>query len=195
MSDRELKKKLRLDRLAVRDAMPAETRIEASLRIADHAERLIDVMPGDIVSGFYPLRSEVDLRPLMAQLKERGARLSLPVVIDRVTILFRELLAGADLVDTGFGTRGPGPDAPVVDPQIMLVPLAAFDWRGHRIGYGAGHYDRAIARLIEKGRAPRLIGIAFDCQEVPEVPFEPHDVRLSAILTESGMRSISADQE
>ncbi len=60
----------------------------------------------------------------------------------------------------------------MLDPSIMLVPLAAFDERGHRIGYGAGHYDRAIARLTRSGRAPRLVGIAFDCQEVPLVPDE-----------------------
>ncbi|RUW72628.1 5-formyltetrahydrofolate cyclo-ligase, partial [Mesorhizobium sp. M2A.F.Ca.ET.067.02.1.1] len=71
---------------------------------------------------------------------------------------------------------------------LMLVPLAAFDGRGHRIGYGAGYYDRAIARLAEKGIMPRLIGIAFDCQEVERVPEENHDVIIPEILTESGLR-------
>jgi 5-formyltetrahydrofolate cyclo-ligase len=80
----------------------------------------------------------------------------------------------------------------VLDPTLMLVPLAAFDRRGHRIGYGAGHYDRAIARLHAKGLKPALIGIAFDCQEVGTVPNEPHDVRLDAILTESGLRTFAA---
>ena len=73
-------------------------------------------------------------------------------------------------------------------PLVMLIPLAAFDLRGHRIGYGAGYYDRAIARLQGKGIAPRLIGIAFDCQEVPLVPNEWHDVIIPELLTESGMR-------
>ena len=73
----------------------------------------------------------------------------------------------------------------------MLVPLAAFDRRGHRIGYGAGHYDRAIAKLHDKGMRPRLIGVAFDCQEVPLVPDEWHDVMLSDVLTESGLRSFA----
>jgi 5-formyltetrahydrofolate cyclo-ligase len=71
------------------------------------------------------------------------------------------------------------------------VPLSAFDRTGQRIGYGAGYYDRAIARLREKGLARQLIGIAFDCQEVPSVPAEPHDVPLDAILTESGLVIIS----
>ena len=107
--------------------------------------------------------------------------------------MFRELHRGAALVDMGFGTAGPGPEAGVVEPSLMLVPLAAFDARGHRIGYGAGYYDRAIARLQSNGHAPRLVGIAFDCQEVERVPDEPHDVVVPEILTERGLRRFAAE--
>ena len=141
-----------------------------------------------IVSGFLPIRSEADLKPLMAALAQRGARLCLPVILDRATIVFREYLAHRPLVDTGFGTSGPDADAAVLDPAVMLVPLAAFDAQGNRIGYGAGHYDRAIARLHAKGLAPRLVGVAFDCQRVDAVPAEAHDVRLGECLSESGLR-------
>ncbi|BCH55362.1 5-formyltetrahydrofolate cyclo-ligase [Agrobacterium vitis] len=149
----------------------------------------MEIAPGTMVSGFLPIRSEVDPQPLMEILRRRGADLCLPVVLDRQTICFRQWHIDTPLVDTGFGTRGPGPDAPVVNPQILLIPLAAFDRQGNRIGYGAGHYDRAIARLHQKGLNPLLIGIAFDCQEVADVPFEPHDVALHAILTESGYKN------
>ena len=186
---KDLKAQIRNGRLAARDALPAATRTEFSLSMADHAGDAIDFDPGTIVSGFLPIRSEADIRPLMARLKARGARLCLPIVQDKTTIVFRELVPGAELIDTGFGTRGPGPEAAVLDPEILLVPLSAFDAAGNRIGYGAGYYDRAIARLLQKGMEPRLIGIAFDCQEVAEVPAEPHDVRLQAILTESGLRT------
>lgn len=189
MTIKDLKAQLRNERLAARDRIPAETRTEFSLLIADHGGDAFDFEPGTIISGFLPIRSEADIRPLMARLKARGARLCLPIVQDRMTIVFRELVTGAELVDTGFGTRGPGPDAAILDPEILLMPLSAFDARGDRIGYGAGHYDRAIARLLQKGMDPRLIGIAFDCQEVAEVPAEPHDVRLQAVLTESGFRT------
>jgi 5-formyltetrahydrofolate cyclo-ligase len=128
------------------------------------------------------------VRPLMFALRESGARLCLPAILDETTIVFRELVRGAALVDMGFGTAGPGNEAETLDPDIMLVPLAAFDPRGHRIGYGAGYYDRAIASLTAKGHAPRLVGIAFDCQLVPVVPDEPHDVIIPEILTESGLR-------
>jgi 5-formyltetrahydrofolate cyclo-ligase len=185
---KSLKKQLRLEALARRDALSDEYRIEASLDMAQ-AVGLLAVEPGQTVSGFWPMRSEADIRPLMFALRESGARLALPAILDKTTIVFRELVRGAALIDMGFGTAGPGPEADVLDPSLMLVPLAAFDGRGHRIGYGAGYYDRAIARLIERGLRPKLVGIAFDCQLVDAVPDEAHDVSLDAILTESGLRA------
>jgi 5-formyltetrahydrofolate cyclo-ligase len=185
---KSLKKQLRLDALARRDALPAEFCIESSLGMADAAV-LLAVEPGQTVSGFWPMRSEADIRPLMFALHEKGARLALPAILDKTTIVFRELVRGAQMIDMGFGTAGPGPEAEVLDPSLMLVPLAAFDARGHRIGYGAGYYDRAIARLIERGMRPRLVGVAFDCQRVDAVPDEAHDIALDAVLTESGLRA------
>lgn len=152
----------------------------------------LHIEPGMAVSGFLPIRSELDLRPTMALLAGRGARLCVPAILDRETIVFRELVRGAPLVDMGFGTYGPGPEADILEPDLMLVPLAAFDARGHRIGYGAGYYDRAIARLRASGRAPRLVGTAFACQEVEQVPAEAHDVPLPEIITESGLRRFAA---
>ena len=181
---------LRGERLAARDALDLAERVSKSLEIAAHGIEALAFSPGTIISGFLPIRSEADLRPLLDMLRGRGARLCLPVVLDKQTIMFREFRADMPLVSTGFGTSGPGPDAPVLDPEILLVPLAAFDAKGHRIGYGAGHYDRAIAKLHAKALNPVLIGIAFDCQEVPSVPAEQHDVALHAVLTESGFRKI-----
>jgi len=184
---KSLKKQLRLDALARRDALDVLFRIEASIGMAD-AAGLLAVEPGQMVAGFWPMRSEVDIRPLMFALREKGARLALPAILDKTTIVFRELVRGAQMIDMGFGTAGPGQEAEVLDPSLMLVPLAAFDGRGHRIGYGAGYYDRAIARLIEQGMKPRLVGVAFDCQRVNAVPDEAHDVALDTVLTESGLR-------
>ena len=185
------KKALRAASLARRDGLDPQWRIEAALGMAE-ATAGIDLPHGCVVSGFWPIRSEPDTRPMMAAMAARGARLCLPAILDRTTIVFRELVRGAPLVEMGFGTMGPPDTADLLEPTIMLVPLSAFDARGHRIGYGAGHYDRAIARLIAAGRAPRLVGIAFDCQQVPRVPDEPHDVVLSDILTESGLRPFPA---
>ncbi len=189
---RTLKKELRKEALARRDALDPFWRIEASLEMAETARDRIAFEPGAIVSGFWPMRSEVDVRPMMFALREHGARLCLPAILDKTTIVFRELVRGAPMVDMGFGTVGPHEEAEVLDPAIKLIPLAAFDARGHRIGYGAGYYDRAIARLQDAGKEPRLIGIAFNCQEVAKVPDEPHDVIVQEILTESGLRRFEA---
>ncbi|RWL82600.1 MAG: 5-formyltetrahydrofolate cyclo-ligase [Mesorhizobium sp.] len=187
-SPKDLKKQLRKEALGRRDALDEFWRVEIALEMAETAKEKIDFEPGRIVSGFWPMRSEVDVRPLMFALREKGARLCLPAILDKTTMVFRELVRGAPMVEMGFGTVGPHEEAEVLDPTLMLVPLAAFDARGHRIGYGAGYYDRAIAMLAEKGIAPRLIGIAFDCQEVERVPEENHDVIIPEILTESGLR-------
>jgi 5-formyltetrahydrofolate cyclo-ligase len=184
---------MRTERLALRDAIPAQTRIDKAHAMLAHAGDSIALDPGMVVSGFLPIRSEADIRPLLERLRERGARICVPVILDKETIVFRELVSDGPLVSSGFGTVGPGPEAEVLDPDLMLIPLSAFDRTGHRIGYGAGYYDRAIDRLWQKGRDPRLIGIAFDCQEVPSVPAEPHDVRLDAILTESGLNIFSPE--
>lgn len=190
---RALKKELRRQALERRDALDPQWRIERSLEMAGMADRL-DLPGNPVVSGFWPMLSEVDVRPLMFALRERGARLCLPAILDRTTIVFRELVRGAELIDMGFGTSGPGPEAAVLQPDFMLMPLAAFDSRGHRIGYGAGYYDRAVARLRADGHAPRLVGIAYDCQEVPRVPDEPHDIILPELLSESGLRRFQPDK-
>ncbi|PHP66106.1 5-formyltetrahydrofolate cyclo-ligase [Zhengella mangrovi] len=187
-----LKKELRLQALARRDALDPAYRIETAMRMADEAEA-IGVDPGQVVSGFLPIRSELDIRPLMMAQASRGARLCVPAMIDRQTIVFRALVRGAPLVDNGFGTLAPPEDAEVLLPDIMLMPLAAFDGAGNRIGYGAGYYDRAIAALQAQGRRPRLIGMAFDCQQVEAVPAEPHDVPLHALWTDSGYRVLDRE--
>jgi 5-formyltetrahydrofolate cyclo-ligase len=189
---KSLKKLLRNEALARRDALALDYRIEMSLQIAETGARELDLVPGETVSAFMPMRSEVDVRPLMAAMALKGGRICVPAILDKTTIEFRELVRGAPLIDMGFGTVGPGPEAAVLEPALMLVPLAAFDAMGNRIGYGAGYYDRAIARLRDGGPTPRLVGIAFDCQQVEAVPFEPHDIPLDAILTESGLRRFNA---
>lgn len=186
-----LKKQLRNEALSRRDALAVDYRIEAAMRLAEFAPD-IAIEPGAAVSGFWPIRSEMDIRPLMFALRADSARLCLPAIIDRETIEFRELLRDTVMIDMGFGTVGPGPDASVLQPDLMLVPLAAFDDRGHRVGYGGGYYDRAIERLKACKQKLRLIGIAFDCQKIDCVPDEPHDQPLDAILTETGLHAANS---
>jgi 5-formyltetrahydrofolate cyclo-ligase len=184
-SPKDLKKQLRREALGRRDALDEFWRVEVALEMAETARDHLHIEPGQIVSGFWPMRSEVDVRPLMFALREKGARLCLPAILDKTTIVFRELVRGAPMVEMGFGTVGPHEEAEVLDPAVMLVPLAAFDARGHRIGYGAGYYDRAIARFTADGGPLTTVGVAFSMQEVDRVPTELHDRRLDWIVTES----------
>ncbi len=174
---------LRREALDRRAALDPQTRIEGSLVLLDHLDSL-DLPAGAVVSGFWPIRDEIDPRPLMHAIRQRGHRLCLPVV-RHPRMIFRELSPETKLVAAGFGTTEPSEASAELRPDVLLVPLAAFDRRGHRIGYGKGHYDRAIAKLEEAG--PRiLIGIAFSVQEVQAVPDEPHDMPLGRVLTEAG---------
>lgn len=183
------KPRLRAEALARRDALDPSFRIEAALAIAEAFP--LDRIPvaGKVVSGFLPIQSEIDVRPLMDRLRLAGARLALPAFPDRKgPMIFRALERGAELVPMGFGTFGPGPEAPEVFPEVLLTPLSAFDEAGNRIGYGKGHYDQALARLDQMARRI-AIGIAFSCQQVDAVPAEPHDRRLDFLLTETGFRA------
>lgn len=175
------KAELRRDALARRDAIAPDARIERSIALAEHGANLapFDRDPGTVVAGFLPIRSEIDARPLMEIMRQRGCRLCLPAVVGG-RLQFRELTRETELIDTGFGTVGPGPDAAVLEPALLLVPCAAFDRRGHRIGYGAGHYDRALAALP----GAEAIALAFSEQEVDAVPAAPHDVAMQAVLTD-----------
>lgn len=182
---------LRRRMMALRDALPAGQRIEASLAIADQADAALRFEPGTVIGAFLPIGSEVDPRPLMARLQDRGARLALPCIVGG-DLVFRELRRGAELVPQGFGTHGPGEDAPELDPALLLVPMLAFDRRCGRIGYGKGFYDRAIARLETRLGRIETTGLAFDAQEVPEVPMEGSDRFLDRIVRESGVLVPSA---
>lgn len=186
----ELKQVMRLAALARRDALTPEWRATASQHAATMGGQAIELEPGAVVAGFLPIRSEIDPRPLMYALAERGARLSLPFIVDDETIVFKSWQEGDPLVELKLGTSGPQPTAPDLDPSIMLVPLAAFDACGERIGYGGGYYDRAIQRLASRGLHPRIIGLAFSCQEVDAIPAESHDIRIREVLTETGLRRL-----
>ena len=175
--------------LARRDAIPETRRIEAAMALAEHVEAL-EALPGAVVSAYWPIRSEIDPRPLLFALHERGCRMALPAIVDDA-IVFRELVRAGELAPAGFGTMAPPADAPVLAPDLVLLPLAAFDGSGNRLGYGRGHYDAAIRALSEGGHAPRLVGLAYEAQQVEAIPAEPHDVRLDAVLSEGGLRPMS----
>ena len=137
-----------------------------------------------IVSGYMPMKSELDPRPLMRKLGDAGARLALPVVIARgLPLVMRAYAFGEPLVRGVWDIRVPPPEAPEVEPDIVLAPLLAFDRSGNRLGYGAGYYDMTITAL-RANKPVVAVGVAFAAQEVDAVPTTPRDVRLGLVLTE-----------
>ena len=175
---------LRREALARRDGLDREARHAASLAIRDAALALDLLRETSPVGAYWPIRSEVDVRPLLEALIARGQDAALPQIL-HPHLSFRLWRPGDPLVHGGFKVGEPGPDAPECTPRALLVPLAAFDRHGGRVGYGKGHFDRAIAAL--RSRGPLVaVGLAFAAQEVERVPQEAHDQRLDAVLTEAG---------
>jgi 5-formyltetrahydrofolate cyclo-ligase len=178
------KSDLRTAALAAREALSTEQRAAAAEALA--ARKLpFEIASGTIVSGYSPIRSEIDPVPLMRKLAEQGARLALPAVMARgKSLAFRAWSPSDRLMLGPLGILEPSPAAAELIPDIMLVPLAAFDRLGHRIGYGAGHYDFTLAHL-RKVKPITAIGLAFAAQEIEAVPALSHDVALDYVLTET----------
>jgi 5-formyltetrahydrofolate cyclo-ligase len=175
---------LRRELTARRDALPAAARQQAAETIAARPFP-VAVRPGAIVSGFMPLKSEISPLPLLRKLAEAGASLALPVVAGKgQPLVMRAWAFGTPLASGVWGIKEPMADAPAVDPDVLIVPLLAFDRRGHRLGYGAGYYDMTLTGL--RGRKPIVaVGIAYAAQEIDTVPITPRDARLDLVLTEN----------
>jgi 5-formyltetrahydrofolate cyclo-ligase len=178
------KETLRNATLAVRDAMLADARQRASDAIAARPFPLA-IAPGTIVSGFMPLKSEINPLPLLRKLAEVGAKLALPAIAGRgKPLTMRAYTFGDDFARGQWGIREPKPEQPEVFPDVLIVPLACFDRAGQRIGYGAGYYDMTIHRLRAMKKVT-AVGIAFAAQEVTKVPATDGDERLDLVLTEN----------
>ena len=140
--------------------------------------------PGMLVAGIWPMPGEIDFSYVLRALAERGHGLCLPVTPKRGEPLrFRRWAFGDPLAPGPFGTRHPLESAPEAIPGFILVPLLAFDRRGHRLGYGGGYYDRTLAALPDA--IP--LGVAFAAQQADEVPVGPHDIPLPRIATEQAV--------
>jgi 5-formyltetrahydrofolate cyclo-ligase len=180
------KANLRAAALAARDGLSSEHRAAAAQAIGLRGLPF-EIMPGAVVAGYAPIRSEIDPAPLMRSLAAQGIQLALPVIAARESPLkFRAWIANGKLQRGPLGILEPPPDAAEIIPDLVLVPLAAFDRLGHRIGYGAGHYDRTLAQLRES-RKIIAVGLAFAAQEIEAIPTLPHDVALDYVLTETQM--------
>lgn len=142
-----------------------------------------------VFSGYLPIRGELDPRPLMQALIERGHRGALPVVVGQgEPLLFRRWAPGQPLIEDAFGVSIPMEDAEVVSPMLLIVPLLAFDPAGFRLGYGGGYYDRTLAVLRAADGPVTAVGFAYAAQEVNDLPRHAGDQRLDCIVTEREVR-------
>lgn len=181
---KEEKAQARKAALARRRAAFARAGARAGEAVAGRFLAAIEPPAGAPVSGYWPFGEELDPRPLMTALAGRSHAIGLPVISGRDRpLVFRRWRPGDPLEEGAYGILAPREDAPLLVPELLLVPLLAFDRRGYRLGYGGGYYDRTLAALRAQG--PVLaVGLAFAQQEVDAVPHGAQDQRLDWIVTE-----------
>lgn len=157
------------------------------------AAALIDVLDGfsdRIIAGYMPIRSEVNPLPAMSALARKN-HLCVPVIQgDGLPLLFREWTPEADMIDGPFGALVPASGA-FIEPEILIVPMVAYDPRGFRLGYGGGFYDRTLERLRDRNPSVLAVGFAFSAQCLDDVPQESTDQPLDMIVTEGGVLRLS----
>ena len=169
-----------------RAAAHAKHGARAGEQLVLHGLEFLALEPAAIVSGFSAIRDEIDPEPLLARLAARGHRLCLPVMQGKgLPLIFRAWEPGDEMASATWGIAEPLPSQPLYEPDVVLVPLLAFDAQGYRLGYGGGFYDRSLQRL-RKLNPIVAVGIAYDEQKIDAVPHLDYDQPLDWVLTPSG---------
>jgi 5-formyltetrahydrofolate cyclo-ligase len=183
---RRAKAALRKRARALRNSIPRDAIADRSARIAARLEALPAVARAATVALFWPIegRNEVDLRPLDARLRAAGKRIAYPSIDPETRVMtFRFVDDPAGLEERGLGFQEPDPSAPEAPGlDVVVVPALQIDGRGHRIGYGAGFYDRTLPRFAPPATA---VGVAFDFQLIAEVPVTEGDVPVALVVTDA----------
>jgi len=167
-----------------RRRLAAQASPDAGAALRDRFLAAVPLAPGAVVSGFWPMGDEIDVRPLLDALMARGHPVALPVVVGKgKPLVFRQWHPGDALVPGPLGTRTPSADKPELRPTIVITPLLAYDARGFRVGYGAGYYDMTLAALRAAG-STLAVGVGYDAQEVDAIPVDVWDQPVDWIVTE-----------
>jgi 5-formyltetrahydrofolate cyclo-ligase len=167
-----------------RDALAEAVRAAHSQAASARAVALLAAARPKAIAAYGAFSSEADPAAAVAWAEGEGIEIGLPAMVDAATMAFRRRRRGEALAPDALSIAAPGPDAPVVIPDAVIVPLTAFDRTGTRLGKGYGIYDRWVSAERAAGRDPLLIGLAFSVQEVDAIPAEPHDIRLHHLVTE-----------
>ena len=190
--DRE-KSELRETAQAVRRRSAEESGPHAAASLSDHLVARFGYLGGRAVSGYLAIGTEIDVAPALARLEQAGLHATLPVVTSREqSLTFRRWTAGTQLEPGPLRTRHPAAESPEMVPDLLIIPMLAFDANGYRIGWGGGFYDRTLAKLRVK-KEVIAIGAAFAAQQVDKIPHDHHDARLDWIATETGLIEITPD--
>lgn len=178
------KAELRHAMIERRKGLPSDARATAAAAIAARVAALLEECPhARVVSAFLPIGEELDPRPAMVKVRQQGRQLCLPVMSGKTQpLIFRAWQPGDELVTRQWGIREPAEVAAALDPDILLMPLLAFDDRGGRLGYGGGYYDRTLKDLRRR-RSVLAVGVAYDLQRVDLVPCLDYDERLDRVFT------------
>lgn len=174
--------------LAGRAALPVAARAAVARAIAGALDTLLarrfNDLTGRVVSAYWPINAEFDLRFWMAALDARGARVALPVVETRAApLVFRAWRPGAAMERGYWNILVPSADAERRAPEIMLAPLVGWDGAGYRLGYGGGYFDRTLTAARPR---PFVIGIGLQAARLATIVPQPHDIAMDAIVTEDG---------
>ncbi|AGH16905.1 5-formyltetrahydrofolate cyclo-ligase [Candidatus Liberibacter asiaticus] len=192
MTPREHKNLIRKKKMIARNLLSPAYRHMKSISLADLGAKKIPLKKKTKIATFYPMQSEVNVNILVDKIAHKECSFCLPAITGN-TMIFRQYENPTDLVKSAVGTLSPPSYAKEMSPDLILMPLIAFDLKGNRIGYGRGYYDRAIADIRLEGKNPYLLGIAFDMQETSCIQAEATDIRLHAILTESRFSQFSTE--
>jgi 5-formyltetrahydrofolate cyclo-ligase len=184
---KDIKAEARKAAAKARNAAHVILKDEAPLQLAGHVFPVQPTVSRKIVSAFFPYKSEIDARPLLGKLAGEGWTTCLPIVIALgEPLIFRRWLPGEPTVPGVWDIPRPTDDAQLLEPDVLLVPLMAFDRLGYRLGYGGGFYDRTL-ELLRAKKTIIAIGVAYAAQEVDSVPHDSHDQALDFIMTEKGV--------
>jgi len=192
MTIAETKKKLRQDALDKRGKLAASRDNDAAAaRLMNYFLKTFAPEEGTPIAAYWPYRDEIDVRPLLEKLDSLGCNCLLPVVRGRNEALqFHQWKPGDELEASRFGVLEPSKFHPSASPEIVVLPMLAFDRNGYRLGYGGGYYDMTLAALRTKGNL-LAIGVAYQEQEIDDIPVEPHDQKVDAVVTDRSVFHIT----
>ncbi len=187
MNLQEQKKAARADAAAIRKLAHEALGSHAGLALASHEFPVKPEAGKSVVSAFHPFRTEIDTRPLLGKLVADGWTTALPIIMGAgLPLVFRRWFPGEPTISADMNIMRPLDDAPEVEPDVLIVPLLAFDAQGFRVGYGGGFYDRTLAVLRAKKKIT-AIGVGYSAQQVPHVPHDELDQPVDFVMTETGV--------